>query len=228
MFGSTFLKGGKVRLKIKTLVFYFFFLECNRMPKLLGVIKFLYDETKTRSLNATQAYDGQSSGIVLGSFAASAEIKSSLNKNKDSSLGSPIYAVTTSGITALSLNGNGASDVFDLLGQQAVLGKGLFSPNVVGANVTYTEISGEIAKDGRNVNYKNVFQFSATGTLTLQLTLQPDVAAEVPQNSTASNITTFYGGIPVAIGRYKSWQGKYAVLTVNKVNKKAKLRIFDE
>ena len=198
------------------------------MPKILGVIKFLYDETKTRSLNATQAYDGQSSGIVLGSFAASAEIKSSLNKNKDSSLGSPIYAVTTSGTVALNLSGSGASDVLD---QQAVLGKQLSSSIVVLASVTYAENSDEVVKDGRNVGSasyqvgcKSVLQFSASGLLNPQ----PSLAAEVPQNSTASNITTFYGGIPVAIGRYKSWQGKYAVLTVNKVNKKAKLRIFDE
>jgi hypothetical protein len=185
------------------------------MPKLLGVIKFIYDETKTRSLNATQAYDGQSSGIVLGSFAASAEIKSSLNKNKD-------------GTVALSFNGSGASDVFR---QQAVLGKQVSSPIVVGASVIYTEKSDEAVKDGRivgssayQVGSKNVLQFSASGSLNPEL----PSAAEVPQNSTASNITTFYGGIPVAIGRYKSWQGKYAVLTVNKVNKKAKLRIFDE
>ena len=43
--------------------------------ELLGTVRFVFDKTKSRTLNATQAYDTSPSQIVLGSYLATASKK---------------------------------------------------------------------------------------------------------------------------------------------------------
>jgi len=49
--------------------------DSSSSGKLLGTIKFVFDVTKSRNLNATQAYDVSTSQIVLASYPATSTIK---------------------------------------------------------------------------------------------------------------------------------------------------------
>jgi len=201
------------------------------MPKSLGVIKFVYDGTKTRSLNATQVYDTQSSGITLGSFAGTVKgtpsSKSSVieNKNKQQCGDSGgccgccnpscDYCCITPGVVNVqetilgnSSNTNVAKENTYKHGESALQTKVMFLSLSSSASVSQTKVIVPTL-----LNFQGITQQAGDNGVA---------------NSTASNKTFYYGGIPVATGLYKGWQGKYAVLTINKVTKKATLRIFDE
>ena len=172
---------------------------------LVGILKFDLPAKSTRTLSATQAYDTFRSQIVLGSFTGKFTDKTATEK----------------------------ADGYELLG-------GTFNTSQAWHNYAGAGGAGAKRNDAIAVRMAGTISLSATSSGRLAspiiFTSSPDGvtysgARPLDQGSSfmskATNAnTTYYGAITVGLGKYKKWQGNYAVLKINTVTEKAVLRIY--
>ena len=179
--------------------------------ELLGTIRFIFDKTKSRTLNATQAYDISTSQIVLGSFPASAT-KKLLTKDLGSvgpDASGRAGAVAVNYVTWGSLiTGTG-------LGKAA---PAIAAPT--SANVSWTLGMGA-SNSTRVFNNADIVLFSGSSAGISVLPGSTD-------NKSNATKDIFYGAITVGTGLYREWQGKYAVLKVDLLTNNAILRVYNE
>jgi len=188
----------------------------SSLGSLVGILTFDLPAKSTRTLSATQAYDILSrTQIVLGSFTGKLTDKSVVVKNDAGSF--PSYGNVT-------INGYGGAYRFGAKRDSGVAPTGTVSLTATGGAWTRgaSITSGKAAApcdSGKNCAVAGV-TFSGAN-------VNPAVTAS-SSNSKATNAnTTYYGAITVGLGKYKKWQGNYAVLKINPVTEKAILRIYD-
>ena len=190
-------------------------------PELLGTIKFVFDKTKSRTLNATQAYDSNPSQIVLASYPAKATIKApakslgtvyGIGKTYDVTI---FFAGTTYGDAAGGAMGTN-KEVIDV---QTSEGKSLslsFTPADPGS------LAGSKKANDPAGAYQTGSTVSFTGTVA-----GPDLTAGSSKRKSSANKDIFYGAITVGTVLYKEWQVKYAVLKVDLLTNNAILRVYN-
>ena len=183
--------------------------------ELLGTIRFIFDKTKSRTLNATQAYDKSTSQIVLGSFPASAS-KKLLTKDLGAA---EEYALGRIGTAAVTLTTGGAvhdSDLLEKANRDSYVFGGIASANVSFSVDLSGGTSGLKKSNGTRV-FNNADVVSFTG-------------ASLFPGATRSNATKeiYYGAFTVGTGEYREWQGKYAILKVDLLTNNAILRVYNQ
>jgi hypothetical protein len=180
---------------------------------LVGTLTFDLPAKSTRTLSATQAYDTSRSQVVLGSFTGKLTDKSVVVKADF-----PGNSVPFDGGITINAYG-GVSGGLDFT-------RGVYGSKIGMKTVTLNAwapkadrvISGNVVITANMVSNGITFGGSA-----------PASRAAVPlsSNPKATNAnTTYYGSITVALGKYKKWQGNYAVLKINSVTETAILRIY--
>ena len=187
--------------------------------ELIGFIRFVFDPTQSRSLNATQAYDDSSSQIVLASYPATSTIKTPAKSlGADSGKGS-------SGTVAVS--GTTYGNVLRIMSVKDELKQlvDIFSPKAI--SVAYGDSLVVFrSNDSKQNNSKHV---SLIGTVSFNGNTA-DFRVAKPESSKRKSSDTkdiFYGAIIVGTGPYSEWQGKYAVLKVDLVTNNAILRVYN-
>ena len=187
--------------------------------ELLGFIRFVFDPTQSRSLNATQAYDDSSSQIVLASYPATSTIKTPAK-----SLGADSGKVS-SGTVAVSGTTYGNSlrimSVKDELKQSMVYVWGSAMSVAYGDSLAWS--AGNDSKQNNSKFGPLVGTVSFNGTAADYSFAQADPSKR--KSSDTKDI--FYGAIIVGTGPYSEWQGKYAVLKVDLVTNNAILRVYN-
>jgi len=187
--------------------------------ELLGTIRFIFDKTKSRTLNATQAYDISTSQIVLGSFPASAS-KKILTKD----LGGAEANVPVTGTAAVNFTSLGAVNPGT---PGTVLGKADRQETSIdipaSAIVSWLPEDDFVLKKSKNTpaDPGGVSTAIFSGASAVKVL----VGATDKSNATKD---IFYGAITVGTGLYREWQGKYAVLKVDLLTNKAILRVYNE
>jgi len=182
--------------------------------ELLGTVRFVFDKTKSRTLNATQAYDKSSSQIVLGSFPATAS-KKLLAKD----LGEPKQSITVGTMTANWMTGgDGVAAKIDA--DQS--GKGFAAPIAATVNMSYVGRGDEYAEAKKDVIIEQ-----APAPISVIFVGSGLVAAYAAVKSKKTK-EFYYGAITVGTGDYRAWQGKYAVLKFDLLTNKAILRVYNE
>jgi hypothetical protein len=189
--------------------------------ELLGTIRFIFDKTKSRTLNATQAYDISTSQIVLGSFPASAT-KKLLTKDLEAA---EKYALGRDGTVAVTLTYGGGLITGTGLGkadQKAEPAITVPTSATVGWKDAYGD---DFALKKSKIEGFSVQANTAcfAGTSADRGRLSGGAATKF---NAAKDI--FYGAITVGTGLYRTWQGKYAVLKVDLLTNKAILRVYNE
>jgi len=197
--------------------------DSSSSGKLLGTIKFVFDVTKSRNLNATQAYDVSTSQIVLASYPATSTIKTSAKSLASSSKGGNNFILGSAVVTGTNWAGSSMVEAGVSMFGGLRTGKeeastippfkGIemsFGPSLKGGQAGLKNSSGVFVKP------ENVIVFSG-------LYSQQDTF-------TKSNATKdiFSGNITVGTGLYKTWQNKYAVLKVDLLTNKAILRVYND
>ena len=193
--------------------------------ELLGTIKFVFDKTKSRTLNATQAYDTSTSQIVLASYSATSTIKGptkGLGKvvpDNSDGFGTVAVHMTQTGLapqtgpeSTFGLKAR-EEEVYLLLSAPTSLALALITPvpTAPAAKNTTLKPVGTVKFDG--LAY---YRDGITG---------PNLPASAKSNA-AKEI--FAGNITVGTGLYRDWQNKYAVLKVDLLTNKAILRVYNE
>ena len=193
--------------------------------ELLGTIRFVFDKTKSRTLNATQAYDKSPSQIVLASYPATSTIK-----GPTKSLGKVVPYVTSNYVPYVTSNYNygfalGYGSVAVTATQSPTSTFGLKSPEDPAAPFNSVTVSWTDLYILEAAKKQIVPTITPTGTAIF-------TAFEffVDPGSAKSNATKdiFAGNITVATGLYRDWQNKYAVLKVDLLTNKAILRVYNE
>ena len=186
--------------------------------ELLGTIKFVFDKTKSRTLNATQAYDTSTSQIVLASYPATSTINTSA-KGLGRAADKP-----TKGAGGVSVTGTetGWSPDFATDGAVKGLGTGaaslslafywMPSPLLPVSDTKQTPVSQPLQRQADIVQFGGVESF-------------PPGGATIKSNATKE---IYYGNIIVGTGLYREWQGKYAVLKVDLLTNNAILRVYNQ
>jgi len=195
--------------------------DSSSSGKLLGTIKFVFDKTKSRTLNATQAYDVSTSQIVLASYPAKATKKAPAKSLEDPT-SVPFELEGTVGVTAtawpaVELGFLGKADREEspiIFTSSANVSFGADRSTGTGG-LTKSKI--EVAGAGQASTV--LFGGTSTGSAGLPL------GAATKSNA---NKEIYYGAITVAIGEYRTWQGKYAVLKVDLLTDKAILRVYNQ
>ena len=199
--------------------------------QLLGTIKFDFDPTKTRTLNATQAYDSSTSQIVLGSFLATA-IKKLLTK--DLGGGGDPYPVPMTGTVAVTLNSGGTIDpVVSLLRKADQKAEPAAITGPASATLNFAPQAITVSGLKKNKNESRFFEQADTagfvGTSAYAGTvLNMGVLGDASNTKSNKTKDIFYGNIIVGTGLYRTWQNKYAVLKVDLLTNKAILRVYNE
>ena len=186
---------------------------------LVGILRFNLPAKSTRTLNATQAYDTSPSQVVLGSFTGKLTDKTSTEKADTYELCSGTFTST--------LFGDGIDVAADLKRQLSFIEPGTLSlsatsvsPIVLSSSSASTNPTSSGIPSG--VTFTGVAGFDDPFDDPLA---GFDPSASSNSKATNSN-TTYYGAITVGLGKYKKWQGNYAVLKINTVTEKAILRIY--
>ena len=183
--------------------------------ELLGTIKFVFDKTKSRTLNATQAYDTSPSQIVLASYPAKASIKAPAK-----SLGKVLNSFyNNSGTAALKWIVTG----YQFSEMKATGNKVEPEYNIPVGRVEFWYHrdllpSSKVEDPDGTIRAESVVSF--TGTLA-------DGLLDSSKRKSNANKDIFYGAITVGTGLYKEWQGKYAVLKVDLLTNNAILRVYN-
>ena len=199
--------------------------DTSSSGKLLGTIKFVFDVTKSRNLNATQAYDVSTSQIVLANYPATATIKTPAKSLASSSKGGDIVLAGSAAVTGTKWNAT------------AIVKEGV---SMFGGLRTGKEEASAGTSKGIDVWFRQTFieegqagLKNSSGTFTKQ---QQNVVGyngllnNQQDTFTKSNATKdiFSGNITVGTGLYKTWQNKYAVLKVDLLTNKAILRVYND
>jgi len=199
--------------------------------ELIGTIKFVFDKTKSRSLNATEAYDFSTSQIVLASYSAKASIKApakSLGVTTGST-GSFYYGTTN--VTVITYG----ADAGDAAGTNKA-----FNPPTGGKSLTLSFSA--IPVQGSAVGSKKAndpaiaypigstvsFSGSAVDSGFTGSAVDSGLNSGSSKRKSSTNKDIFYGAITVGTVVYKEWQGKYAVLKVDLLTNNAILRVYNE
>lgn len=180
--------------------------------RLLAILRFTVPSNSSRTLNATQAYDTASSGITLAS---------AIGTLVDNSVAVKAQRGTEAITIGLSLRTAGVTNPFGTADAEKREAAADFGASTVELGVVKVQKK-QSAKACDAITTLRQSYGPAT-TLNFngdQVLLGGNVIKTNPN-------TTFYGGIPVATGDYKKWQGKYAVLKINTVTGKGVLRIYD-
>ena len=206
---------------------------------LVAILRFDIPSSSTRTVNATQAFDTISSGLVLGSFTGTLFDKSvAVKKCGNCGSGSRSEPLSKQ-VTATS--GVIGSVSFTAL-PDGYRGQGV---DMRGHRKTGSLIETDVSTITLNASYQkrkvSAKSLSANNVLrqepdpvcgvrgpecTLAYTGTSLKAGSSRSKATNSN-TIYYGAITVGLGEYKKWLGKYAVLKINTVTEKAILRIYD-
>jgi len=209
----------KDAFKYQHFILYFFLKTIYKMSKvsfsreLLGTIRFIFDKTKSRTLNATQAYDKSTSQIVLASYSATSTINTPTK-----SLGGPapvIYGAV--GVTA--------TQYAELVPVDKPKRAGLEAPAPKSITIGWSPTTeAPAAKQTAALFQKDTAQFSSG------IKIDAGVFNTGEPIGSKSNATKeiFAGNITVGTGLYREWQGKYAVLKVDLLTDKAILRVYNE
>jgi hypothetical protein len=182
---------------------------------LVGTLTFDLPAKSTRTLSATQTYDTSRSQLVLGSFKGKLTDKTATEKDGTARWSTMGVSLTTTGY--------GATPEYYV----GVHAKKDNDNNDIGSplQTVHLESTNERASTNRTsdtISEKTAVDYWSTFGVTFQGT------APASSNSKATNAnTTYYGAITVGLGKYKKWQGNYAVLKINSVTEKAVLRIYD-
>jgi hypothetical protein len=202
--------------------------------ELLGVVRFVFDPTQSRTLNATQAYDKSPSQIVLASYPATASKKPSKNRQNRSG-GVVSFTATTTGddrsggvIPITTTTTGDAIDIgFDL-------SRGLKSTASV--NLNFFNSFGDSKSDGvlkaDKVSRQGMRGDTAIfGGMTITrfggMTITRTTTRGVDPLKSNTTKDIYYGAMTVATGLYRDWQGKYAVLKVDLLTNNAILRVYN-
>ena len=185
-------------------------------PELLGTIKFVFDKTKSRTLNATQAYDASTSQIVLASYPATSTIK-----GPTKGPGKLVIDADYLGAVGVTATQTGQSGLTPREAGKAGLAVDASAPKRI--NLVWSQTPTLAAKQSQFLVLPNTLQFSAT-------LVQPPYQLVDLNGGAKSNAAKeiFYGNIIVGTGLYRTWQNKYAVLKVDLLTNKAILRIYNE
>jgi len=193
--------------------------------ELIGLIRFVFDPTKSRTLNATQAYDTNPSQIVLASYSAKASIKAPA-KSLGVTTGGTGKKKFYDGTTNVTVTSCGST-----LGDSAGTNKEVFDVQTSeGRSLSLSFIP---ADTGLLVGSKKAND-PAGAYLTGSTAIFDGSVVELGLNSGSSkrkssaNKDIFYGAITVGTVLYKEWQGKYAVLKVDLLTNNAILRVYNE
>ena len=175
--------------------------KTDKSPRLVGILRFDLPFKSTRTLSATQAHDTSRSHIVLGSFTGKLTDKTATEKGGGGITCNIGWNTTRFATVAGTKRDEG-------------------SPRTG----TVTLSVRPIALDGlEGVAPKEVFIIPPE--VTYSGMRPPDPGSSFMSKATNSN-TIYYGAITVGLGKYKKWQGNYAVLKINTVTEKAVLRIY--
>jgi hypothetical protein len=197
--------------------------------ELIGLIRFVFDPTQSRTLNATQAYDTNPSQIVLGSFPASAT-KKLLKKDLGAVEREFLLMEGTAALRFTNPPGTAANED----GGIVILGKAdrRQTSNWDGPSSASVSFKGEYRGDlfvtGLTKNKKTVVARGQESTVTFGGTsagrgfLPVDA---IDKSNAAKEI--YYGAFTVGTGEYREWQGKYAVLKVDLLTNNAILRVYN-
>jgi hypothetical protein len=196
--------------------------------ELIGTIRFIFDKTKTRTLNATQAYDTNPSQIVLGSFPASAS-KKLLTKD----LGAIEPGTDLRGGTASVVVNNAAGQIANTdrnFKPENTDRQKTLAPS--GAPWIWTTVSfgtGQVENKPGLKKSKRV-PFGDERVATASFSGVSPGSSLFPGDPKNSNETKeiYYGAFTVGTGEYREWQGKYAVLKVDLLTNNAILRVYNQ
>jgi hypothetical protein len=194
--------------------------DSSSSRQLLGTIKFIFDKTKSRNLNATQAYDSSTSQIVLASYKGKSTINTSTN-----SLGGLYPTPTYDGDVNVTATQNPVVSLAPQAGRADLTKPGTGAKSLtLGWTALPTGATKQTAalqtlqRQGDTVQFAGI-AIDADG-------IEPaDPGATIKSNATKE---IFTGNIIVGTGLYREWQGKYAVLKVDLLTDKAILRVYNE
>jgi len=185
--------------------------------ELLGVVRFVFDKTKSRTLNATQAYDKSPSQIVLASYPATASKKLLTKKVLPDAVG---------GVASVNLVKAGqlaaGLPVKEVLGKSDIVSKDIAVPGAI--DISFAPFAPGTVREG-TTKYVEAGTAMFTGVSGIALLLPAGDDADVRSKKTKE---IYYGAMTVGTGDYRAWQGKYAVLKVDLLTNKAILRVYNE
>ena len=186
--------------------------------ELIGVIRFVFDKTKSRTLNATQAYDTSTSQIVLASYPAKASIKAPAK-----SLGKVSRGFVWDGVAAASVY-TYQKIPYEMLatGNKRLKPARAEALKTVSFGFNLTDPGSQL---GSKTEFVELSTASFTGTA--WPSAGGDLVGSLKRKSNA-NKEIFAGNITVGTGLYRDWQNKYAVLKVDLLTDKAILRVYNE
>jgi len=195
--------------------------------ELIGTIKFVFDKTKSRTLNATQAYDTNPSQIVLASYSAKASIKAPAKslEAEGVEIGDDGDVVGYTGRISVNETTYGPT-----LGDSAGTNKGV---NLAAGGKAIVLTLSPITSQGSAVGSKKAndpaiaYRTGSTVSFTSSAVNSGRLVGSSKRKSSA-NKDIFYGAITVGTVLYKEWQGKYAVLKVDLLTNNAILRVYNE
>jgi hypothetical protein len=195
--------------------------------ELIGTIKFVFDKTKSRTLNATQAYDSNPSQIVLASYPATATKKAPTKslEAEGVEIGDDGDVVGYTGRISVNETTYGST-----LGDSAGTNK-VLNPTIVVKPLTLsfsTIIPTGSAVGSKKANDPAIaYRTGSTAIFTSSAVNSGRLVGSSKRKSSA-NKDIFYGAITVGTVLYKEWQGKYAVLKVDLLTNNAILRVYNE
>jgi len=188
--------------------------------ELIGFIRFVFDVTKSRNLNATQAYDVSSTQIVLASYPATATKKSPVKSLGVKKKQFDEVGFDEDGLIGITISRYGKAGGDPVLVKNK-LTKADIPAFISSATVNYSlackQLGPENGEKHTNSQLDSVI-FNGNQSVT---------SASDTDNATATK-DIFYGSITVGTGLYREWQGKYAVLKVDLVTNNAILRVYNE
>ena len=190
--------------------------------ELLGTIRFVFDKTKSRNLNATQAYDSSTSQIVLASYPATSTIKAPTNSLGGTSPDPGKVFNVTVGVTGTQYAG------LFFRAQQEKAGLAASAPlkSITLDWTSYADLAAPVptAKQTTGLILKDTAQFAGI-ICRSPIGIEP---ADPGTTKTKKTQEIFAGNITVGTGLYITWQGKYAVLKVDLLTDNAILRVYNE
>ena len=188
--------------------------------ELIGLIRFVFDTTQSRTLNATQAYDSNPSQIVLASYPAKASIKApakslgvggSIGKVYDGTVLVNGAGYPKPGVILATGNKEGMAGLM----KTVELAYGAYYPAFQAGSKQENEAY-VFTQPGSTVNFAGI-----------ELLADGDLVAGSSKRKSTANKDIFYGAITVGTLLYKEWQGKYAVLKVDLLTNNAILRVYN-
>jgi hypothetical protein len=179
--------------------------------ELLGTIRFVFDKTKSRTLNATQAYDTSPSQIVLANYPATASKK-----------------LLTKGFKQTINAGTTTVQLTEAVTFGGYLGKAPIIITTTSLNLSFLDpVFVDPLLPSVGVIKNKQITYSMEDTVSFQGTRVDNGNFDSAKKS-KKNKEFYYGAMTVGTGDYRAWQGKYAVLKVDLLTNNAILRVYNE